>query len=266
MKKLTSVILSAILITSALLVSCKKTYNLSETSQSISENVTFSETTAPQISETSSEESFSIVESETVETDSATENLTETEPVTEEPIEAGIDLNDEANIPFRLAGMTFAEIEAEFGTMKYEYLIAGGIPVYSLDSCPDILIRFTKVTGISDDGMPRATGNDLPNRIELNSGKVYPGVAVGMNAEEVQALVPDLDPQSGTFSLSEIAGAYPTCYSRDGFNIIVRWKFPDETFYELENNMWDGNTAQDYWETHEFNGTVLAFDVIKIKA
>ena len=174
-------------------------------------------------------------------------------------------LYDDLNLPFRLAGMTFAEIEAEFGTMKYEYLIAGGIPVYSLDSCPDILIRFTKVTGISDDGMPRATGNDLPNRIELNSGKVYPGVAVGMNAEEVQALVPDLDPQSGTFSLSEIAGAYPTCYSRDGFNIIVRWKFPDETFYELENNMWDGNTAQDYWETHEFNGTVISFDVIKIK-
>ena len=265
MKKLTSVILSAILITSALLVSCEKTSNQSETSQSISESVTSIATTAPQISETSSEQSFSIVESETVETDSATENLTETEPVTEEPIEAGIDLNDEANIPFRLADMTFAEIEAEFGSLAYSHHVAGGAPVYKLEGLPYVEIMFVDVSTTDVNGLPAATGDDMPNRIVMRDGVLYPGIRVGMTADEVQNLVPELDPLSGDYTISEVVGPYPTFYSRDGYNIIVNWKFPDETSYELENNMWDGNTAQDYWETHEFNGTVLAFDVIKIR-
>ena len=231
MKKLTSVILSAILITSALLVSCEKTSNQSETSQSISESVTSIATTAPQISETSSEQSISMVENEAVETDSATENPTETEPATEEPIEAGIDLNDAANLPLRLVGMTFAEIEAEFGPLECPYMMYGGSPVYTSEKLPGIRIVYISADSTLDNGWHAAAPYETPDRIDVGGGEyyIYPGIYIGMPVEELVRVINDY----------KVTNAHPlreTTYDimatiNDTYGFCATFKIPSEMYY-----------------------------------
>lgn len=194
-------------------------------------------------------------------TTAATEVATETKNSQEILLPKEFDITAEENIPFRLTDMTFAEIEAEFGPLTREYLAMGGSPVYVSDKFPGLEIMF--LTGSATvDGMPAASGDDMPDNITITDDRaLYPGIKPGMTADEVAAIIPEMDPKGGSYSISEYLGGYRTHYGIEGYSISVSWKLSKETYSELEQNMMADKTAEEYFDTHEFNGTVAGFKI-----
>lgn len=107
------------------------------------------------------------------------------------------DINDESCLPYRLAEMTYSEIEAEFGPLNLDEWWYGGSPVYTSDKLDGIKAVFITVTGDlkAENGFPAASPEDYPTFISVGLkeysednpeyvNEIYPGYKYGMSMEE----------------------------------------------------------------------------------
>lgn len=150
---------------------------------------------------------------DSVQTVAKTDGITETEPATTAPEtdepDSTFDIEQDDAVPYKLLTMTFDEIEKEYGTLGYKSLRHGGIPVYDAKQLPNIEIDFRhssatytegmpietseEIQGNVYDGIPIAAPDDIPTDIYIRDTDryIYPGLKVGMSAEEVKNIIPD---------------------------------------------------------------------------
>ena len=143
------------------------------------------------------------------------------------------DPNDEANLPFRLAGMTFAEIEAEFGPLEYPYMMYGGSPVYTSEKLPGIKIVYISADSALDNGWPAAAPYETPDRIDVVGGEyyIYPGIYSGMPAEELVKFIND-------YKVTNANPLRETTYDimatiNDTYGLRAGFKIPSEMYDEF---------------------------------
>ena len=119
---------------------------------------------------------------------------------------SAFDINDESCLPYRLAEMTYSEIEAEFGPLKQDEWRYGASPAYKSDKLDGIVIVFIRTSGnrTDENGAPLADYDDKPGEICVSNKEmtVFPGLKIGMNGKEVYDVLRKYYPEINSNNLS----------------------------------------------------------------
>ena len=142
------------------------------------------------------------------------------------------DINDAANLPLRLVGMTFAEIEAEFGPLECPYMMYGGSPVYTSEKLPGIRIVYISADSTLDNGWHAAAPYETPDRIDVGGGEyyIYPGIYIGMPVEELVRVINDYQVEASPM----IKTTYDIVAKiNDTYGLRADFKIPSEMYDEF---------------------------------
>ena len=173
------------------------------------------------------------------------------------------DINDDSCLPYRLAEMTYSEIEAEFGPLNLDEWRYGGSPVYTSDKLDGIKAVFITVTGDlkAENGFPAASPEDYPTFISVGLkeysednpeyvNEIYPGYKYGMSMEEALNILyageePDSDANERIVEWNPIKDGGHGCFLNaadgDEKGLCLWFDFSEDTIKVFGDEM---NTAE----------------------
>ena len=169
------------------------------------------------------------------------------------------DINDDSCLPYRLAEMTYSEIEAEFGPLNLDEWRYGGSPVYTSDKLDGIKAVFITVTGDlkAENGLPAASPEDYPTFISVGMkeysednpeyvNEIYPGYKYGMSMEEALNILYageelDSDANERIVEWNPIKDGGHGCFLNAAYGdekgLCLWFDFSEDTFEEFRDEM-----------------------------